>query len=183
MPLRDKTGPRGEGPATGLGLGPCAESGESSLSEEQLEAIIRGILRRSRLGGGRGDGRGGGRGAALAEKAAFVRGFSDRCVEVGVDPEKLVKHAQAAPAQMPSAGTPAALAPKEDASSRLNATLARHNAALEKIRKATAGMQAATPGINAGLAAARNLGGAAKPAPPPAVPPAVATTTTVRSGL
>jgi hypothetical protein len=36
MPNKDKTGPQGKGPRTGLGLGPCAESSEQITLQRGL---------------------------------------------------------------------------------------------------------------------------------------------------
>lgn len=56
MPLGDKTGPRGQGPRTGRGLGNCPP-GETSYPNTQpgnpVLGIGRGLGRGLRLGGGR----------------------------------------------------------------------------------------------------------------------------------
>ena len=56
MPLGDKTGPRGQGPRTGRGLGSCPP-GESAFRGTQPGSPILGVGRRLgrgiRLGGGR----------------------------------------------------------------------------------------------------------------------------------
>ena len=55
MPGGDKTGPQGEGPLTGRGLGPCNESDESDKKKKKTKNLGRGLGRRGR---GRGRGRG-----------------------------------------------------------------------------------------------------------------------------
>ena len=62
MPRFDKTGPAGQGPKTGRGMGKC-KSDQESPTEELLTRLGRGLGRRLRLGGnstaqGRGMGRG-----------------------------------------------------------------------------------------------------------------------------
>lgn len=60
MPRKDKTGPRGDGPLTGRGLGPCYTDGDY----RDRRSVSRGLGRGSGrwFGPGRGPGRGFGRG-------------------------------------------------------------------------------------------------------------------------
>ena len=73
MPGQDRTGPRGEGPLSGRGLGPCG----------------RGLAR------GRGFGRGFGRGLGLGRGAGFGRGFGwNEPVELSKEEQKKILEAE-----------------------------------------------------------------------------------------
>jgi len=61
MPRGDRTGPQGQGPGTGKGLGPCGAGTDGSSMPEENSGFFRRLGRR--LGFGRsGQGRGMGRG-------------------------------------------------------------------------------------------------------------------------
>jgi hypothetical protein len=69
MPGEDRTGPLGEGPRTGRGLGRCHDDEETKKDGDREVDLRRTGLGRGRgRGGGRGRGRGGGQG----------RGFRNR---------------------------------------------------------------------------------------------------------
>ena len=70
MPARDGSGPAGQGPRTGLGLGPCGQ-GQTNQQGQQQESVISRLARiwlegthrnTSIPGTGQGRGRRGGRG-------------------------------------------------------------------------------------------------------------------------
>ncbi len=68
MPNRDQTGPRGEGPQTGRGMGPCGTT-EKQLNNQRGQGAGRGRGGAGRGRGGAGRGRGGaGRGRGGAGK-------------------------------------------------------------------------------------------------------------------
>ncbi|MFW6172975.1 MAG: DUF5320 domain-containing protein [Elusimicrobiota bacterium] len=58
MPNRDQTGPKGEGPLTGRGMGPCSIEDSIENSKKRQDSILHSLG----LGRGRGPGRGRGRG-------------------------------------------------------------------------------------------------------------------------
>ena len=63
MPNRDRTGPAGEGPATGRGLGPCKPANKKPAPARP----------RGGGGGGAGGGRGGGRGRRKQDGYTYFR--------------------------------------------------------------------------------------------------------------
>ena len=72
MPRGDGTGPEGQGPLTGRGLGPCGSgsdaSGQNQTLGRRLFSGIGNVFNNFRqgqgMGGGRGQGRGSGRGTS-----------------------------------------------------------------------------------------------------------------------
>jgi hypothetical protein len=64
MPQGDRTGPQGQGPKTGRGMGKCGPKGGTPTPQEQGgSGTGRGQGRGSGRGAGRGSGRGGGQGS------------------------------------------------------------------------------------------------------------------------
>lgn len=65
MPGGDRTGPRGEGPMTGWGMGFCGQPGKEEKEDRSADAPLPRFWRWARgfgWGRGRGRGQGGGRG-------------------------------------------------------------------------------------------------------------------------
>ncbi len=53
MPRLDKTGPEGQGPLSGRGLGRCSKTAD----KEKMEQLGRGMALRRQSGGGKGQGK------------------------------------------------------------------------------------------------------------------------------